>query len=170
MLRCIAGHLSPGADCLGEGQQRRWIQLDFNAAFDRVSHEGLLYKLQSIGVSGAFLSIIMDFLSGRSQTVVVVDGSQSALIDVASGVPQGNILDPVLLLVYTSKVFSLVINTLVGYADDKTLLEVVPDHQIVPPSRIPLILMGSDLRLVHALGHDAQCKKTQGRGSLSQDA
>ena len=68
----------------------RLIQLYFSAAFDRVSHEELVYKLQSIGVGGAFLSIIGEYLSGHSQ-VVVVDGSSSVLVDVISGVPQGSV-------------------------------------------------------------------------------
>ena len=35
----------------------RLIQLDFSAAFDRVSHRGLLNKMRSIGVGGQFLLI-----------------------------------------------------------------------------------------------------------------
>ena len=33
------------------------VQLEFSAAFDRVSHSGLLFKLKSIGVGGCVLSI-----------------------------------------------------------------------------------------------------------------
>ena len=41
----------------------RLVQLEFSAAFDRVSHHGLLYKLRSIGVRGQFLSRVSQFLS-----------------------------------------------------------------------------------------------------------
>ena len=37
---------------LDRGMKGRLVQLDFSAAFDRVSHRGLLYKLRSIGVGG----------------------------------------------------------------------------------------------------------------------
>ena len=40
-------------------------QLDFSAAFDRVSHRGLLFKLKSIGVGDSVLSICTEFLSDR---------------------------------------------------------------------------------------------------------
>ena len=101
------------------------IQLDFRAAFDKVSHDGFLFKLQYIEVGGAFPSIIGEILSGNSQ-VVVVDVSSSARVDVISGVPQGSVLGSLLFLVYTSELFSLFNNILVGYADDTTLLGVVP--------------------------------------------
>ena len=41
------------------------VQLDFSAAFDRVGHSGLLFKLKSIGVGGSVLSICRKFLSDR---------------------------------------------------------------------------------------------------------
>ena len=43
---------------LDRSMKGRLVQLDFSAAFDRVSHRGLLYKLRSIGVGGQFLSIV----------------------------------------------------------------------------------------------------------------
>ena len=47
------------------------VQLDFSAAFDRVSHGGFLFKLKSIDVGGSVLSICIEFLSDRRQRVVV---------------------------------------------------------------------------------------------------
>ena len=70
------------------------------------------------------LSILIQFVSNRS--AFMVDGCQSKLIDVVSGVPQGSVLDLLLFLLYTSELFSILENKLIGYADDSTLMAVVP--------------------------------------------
>ena len=56
----------------------------------------------------------------------MVDCCRSKLVDVVSGVPQGSVLGPLLFLLYTSKIFSVLENKLIGYADDSTLMAVVP--------------------------------------------
>ena len=43
---------------LDKGMEGRLFQLNFSAAFDRVSHFGVLYKLRSMRVGGQFLSIV----------------------------------------------------------------------------------------------------------------
>ena len=48
---------------LESGQEARIIQIDFSAAFDRVNHQGILYKLCSVGIGGSVLSILTQFLS-----------------------------------------------------------------------------------------------------------
>ena len=53
---------------LETGQKARIVQIDFSAAFDRVNHIGILYKLCCVGVGGSVLSILTQFLSNRSQT------------------------------------------------------------------------------------------------------
>ena len=63
------------------------------------------------------MSILAQFLSNRKQHVMV-DGCQTKLVNVISGVPQGSVLGPLLLLMYTSELFSILENKLIGYADD----------------------------------------------------
>ena len=53
------------------------------------------------------LSVLIQFLSNLSQ-YVVVDGCRSKLVNVVSGVLQGNVLGPQLFLLYTAKLFSKV--------------------------------------------------------------
>ena len=71
------------------------------------------------------MSILTQFLSNRSQRVMV-DFCWSKLVHVVSGIPQGSVLGPLLFLLYTSELFSILENKLIGYADDSTLIAVVP--------------------------------------------
>ena len=65
------------------------------------------------------------FTENRSQQVMV-DGCRSKLVNVVSGVPQGCGLGPLLFLLYTSELFTILEKKLIGYTDDSTLMAVVP--------------------------------------------
>ena len=54
-----------------------------------------------------------------------MDGYRSKLVNVP-GVPQGSVLGPLLFLLYPSELFFILENKLIGYADDSTLMAVVP--------------------------------------------
>ena len=95
------------ASALESGQEVRIVQIDFSAAFDRVIRQGILYKLCSVGIGGSVLSILAQ-LSYRSQHVMV-DGCRSKLVNVVSGLPQGSVLGPLLLLLYTSELVSIIL-------------------------------------------------------------
>ena len=110
---------------LDSGHEVRLIGLDFSAAFDRVNHEALIFKLKQLGVGGAFLNIIIEFLANRKQRVVV-DGKFSDYRNVISGVPQGSVLGPLLFILYTHDMWFGLKNKLVAYADDATLFASVP--------------------------------------------
>ena len=68
-----------------------------------------------MGIGGSVLSILTQFLSNRSQKVMV-DGCRSKLVNVVSGVPQGSVFGPVIVPLYTSEIFSILENKLIGYA------------------------------------------------------
>ena len=65
--------------------------LDISEAFDRVWHEGLIFKLKAYGITGSLLALLQNFLSERFQRVVL-NGKQSLWRLVLAGVPQGSIL------------------------------------------------------------------------------
>ena len=121
-LLCVSHTLQ---SALESRLEARNVQIDLSAAFDRVNHHGILYKLSSVGIGGSVLSVLTQFLSNRSQ-YVLVDGCSSKMVNVVSGVPQGSVLGPLLFLLYTSEFFSILENKLIGYADNSTLMAVVP--------------------------------------------
>ena len=88
---------------------------------DRLNHQGIPYKLCSEGIGGSVLSILTQFLSNLSQHVLV-DGRRSKLVNVVSGMPQDSVLGQLLFFLYTSELFSILKNKLIGYADDFTPL------------------------------------------------
>ena len=73
--------------------------LDISKAFDKVWHKGLLYKLETVGISSNLHKLFQSFLSDRFQRVVL-NSQSSNWSPVLARVPQGAILGPLLFLVY----------------------------------------------------------------------
>lgn len=103
------------------------VFVDLQKAFDVVSHEVLLGKLQLMGFRGKFLSLIETYLVNRSQFVAISDVSSSTLY-INCGVPQGSVLGP---LLYTLYVLNLRLAGLTAryftFADDTVLVYSSPD-------------------------------------------
>ena len=87
------------AQCLNQGGQCNVVLLDFCKAFDKVPHSRLFYKLHHYGIRGTILTWIKNFLTDRSQQVIL-DNRKSNSCSVLSGVPQGTVLAPLLFLIY----------------------------------------------------------------------
>ena len=105
----------------------RGVFLDISKAFDRVWHEGLIYKLKSYGVTGPLLSLLRDFLSGRYQRVVL-NGKTSEWKQIKAGVPQGSILGPLFFLIYINDLPNNLESKPKIFADDTSLFSIVIDQ------------------------------------------
>ena len=92
---------------IDEGHQVDVLYLDFRKAFDVVPKERLLAKMESIGVQVKVLAWVREWLTGRTQRVVL-NGKESGLGDVKSGVVQGSTLGPTLFLIFINDISSAV--------------------------------------------------------------
>ena len=64
------------------------VFLDISKSFDKVWHEGLLYKLKSMGISGELYNLLVTYLSGRFQRFILNE-QNSSWKPVLVGAPQG---------------------------------------------------------------------------------
>lgn len=99
------------------------IFLDLAKAFDTVSIPLLLNKMENIGIRGLPLQLFKDYLSNRSQSVVINEFTSSSQ-NITYGVPQGSILGPSLFLIYINELclYSPNNGQVFSYADDTALV------------------------------------------------
>ena len=111
-------------EALDAGKEVRTVFCDISKAFDRVWHDGLIYKLKAAGVSGDVLRWFQSYLSGRRQRVVL-PGSFSEWVYIKAGVPQGSILGPLLFLLYINDIVKNIGSNIRLFADDTSLFIIV---------------------------------------------
>ena len=108
---------------MDEGYEIRGVFLDISKAFDKVWHEGLVFKLKQNGISG---NIFEDFLRNRKQRVAL-NGQTSNWKNIHAGVPQGSILGPLLFLIYINDLAENLSSNPKLFADDTSLFSVLRD-------------------------------------------
>ena len=104
----------------------RGVFLDISKAFDKVWHDGLIFKLKSYGVEGELLLLLKAYLRNREQRVVL-NGQTSEWKRIYSGVPQGSALGPLLFLIYINDLPDGIISMCKIFADDTSLFSKVLD-------------------------------------------
>ena len=100
------------------------IFCDISKAFDRVWHKGLLYKLQTVGITGHLLQWFTDYLNNSVQRVVL-PGVFSHWTYLKAGGPQGSILGPLLFLIYINGIVCNINSSIRLFADDTSLYIIV---------------------------------------------
>lgn len=94
--------------------------LDIQQAFDKVWHEGLLFKIKNL-LPHSFFGILNSYLSQR--IFQVKDGEYTSNFhDIQAGVPQGSVLGPVLYTIFTSDLPETPGVVTATFADDTAIL------------------------------------------------
>ena len=60
-----------------DGYEVRGVFLDIAKAFDKIWHDGLIFKLQENGILGNLLEVLKHFFTNRKQRVVLNGQSSS---------------------------------------------------------------------------------------------
>ena len=103
------------------------LYIDFKKAFDTVNHNILLEKLKLLKIGKKVLLWVKTYLSDRTQVTQIQNLCSSREV-VATGVPQGSILGPMLFLCYINDISSICGNTkMLLYADDTVKYRTISD-------------------------------------------
>lgn len=93
------------------------VFLDLEKAFDKIWHDGLLYKLSNMDVLIQLRKVIETFLTGRNFSVRIED-QLSTEKQIVAGVPQGSCLSLTLFSIYIDDVPTIRKMTISLFADD----------------------------------------------------
>jgi retron-type reverse transcriptase len=96
------------------------VMFDLEKAFDKVWHQGLIYKLHSIKTPNMIFKWIVNFLTRRSFYVHYND-CISQQHNIKAGVPQGCIISPILFSIYISDISKKLTKSHGLFADDISL-------------------------------------------------
>ena len=124
-LIAITHEIFEAFDC-NPSLEVRSVFLDISKAFDKVWHEGLLYKPKFMVISGELYNLIENNLSDRFQRVFL-NGQASSWRPVLAGVPQGSILGPLLFLTDINDLPNELKSNAKLFADDTSLFTIVKD-------------------------------------------
>ena len=127
---------------LTESHEVRCVFLDISKVFDKVWHDGVIFKLTQNGISGNILKLLRNFLSERRQRVVI-NGQASIWKNVTAEVPRGSIIGPLFFLVYINDL-SKGLST-----NAKLFAHVTSFFSVIHGSQTSANVFNKDLEMIH---------------------
>lgn len=109
-------------DALNSCERAAVVFLDLSKAFDTIDIDLLLYKLEYYGVRGTPLKLLESYLTQREQCTKLPNNVFSQKRKLTRGVPQGSILGPLLFILYINELPKQVLQKMVLFADDATII------------------------------------------------
>ena len=103
---------------MDKGGHFRALLTDLSKAFDCLSHDLLIAKLDAYGFKNDALYLIFNYLNNRKQRVKT-NSSFSSFQNIISGVPQGSLLGPLLFNIFLTGIFLFCPTEIASYADDE---------------------------------------------------
>ncbi len=106
----------------------RMLFIDFSSAFNTIIPQQLINKLSLLGLNNSLCNWILDFLTGRPQSVRVGHNTSSTTT-LSTGAPQGCVLSPLLFTLLThdcTAKFSS--NHIIKFADDTSVVGLISNN------------------------------------------
>ena len=122
-LLSIAQEIHKSFNC-NPPEDIRGVFLNIAKAFDKVWHEGLIFKLKTYGVEGKLIMHFENYLKNRKQRVVL-NGLSSSWEKILARVPQGSVLEPLFFLIYINDLPHVISSICKMFTDDTSLFSKV---------------------------------------------
>ena len=124
-LLSIVHEIQSSFDC-NPPVDTRAIFWDISKAFDKVWHQGLLFRLKSYGVEVSLFCLAENYLENRKLRVILHSQCSSCKI-IVSGVPQGSALGPLWFLIYINDLPNGLVSIYKIFANDTSIFSKVFD-------------------------------------------
>ena len=99
------------------------MMVDIKGAFDNVNRKKLIKTMRNLGLPETAVRWTFEFTKNRSASLVL-DGYETEVGSVSTGVPQGSPISPLLFLIYTTPLYGIVEAEglqITGFVDDITI-------------------------------------------------
>ena len=111
-----------------DGFQFRGAPVDISKAFDKVWHNGLIYKLKQNRVAGNLIDTWTNFFNERKEGAIFCDHHSTWMNDEA-WVPEGSVISPLIALVYINDLLENLGSNSKLFADYISLFSVIRTKQ-----------------------------------------